>query len=274
MPVNLTETSTFTSPVQVPDAGDPVSAGGGSYLRGALQALANRSKFLNDILTSTGITKVRVVANTTALKALASPAVGDVAVLNSGIPQFYLFRSIALAGSDITGARYDSTVAIGQWVSPWLYLADLSGASPRLDVQTLPPPNRIVSIAEDAQALGVSAQNATDAGGVFGPTLNISVETGDLVILEGHTTFAAQNAEATGRVSLTVDGTEVEASKRLWSALGSPYLFVGPLTPSGLYTAAATGTIVVRLYQIRTTNVSGTPQFIGPRSLRATVIRP
>lgn len=274
MPVNLTDTSTFTSPVQVPDAGDPVSAGGGSYLRGALQALANRTKFLNDILTSTGITKVRSVANTTALKALAAPVQGDVAVLTSGIPQVYLFRSVALAGSDIAGARYDSTVVIGQWVSPWLYLADTSGASPRLDVQTLPPPNRIVSVTEDVQATGVAAQNATDAGGVFGPTLNVSVETGDIVILQGHTTFAAQSADAAGRVSLAVDGTEVEASKRLWSALGSPYAFVAPLDPSGLYTAAATGTIVVRLYQIRTLNNSGTPQFLGPRSIRATVIRP
>lgn len=272
MPQNITDVSTFTDPCTAPADGDVRNA---TSVLTPFQALANRTRWLYNVLTSTGITKVRKVTSTTNLKAIAGPVEGDVAVLASGgIPQVYLFRSVALAGADIPGARYDSTVVIGQWVSPWLYLADTSGASPRLDVQTLPPPNRIVSVTESVQATGVAAQNATDAGGVFGPTLNVPVETGDLVILEGHTTFAAQNADATGRVSLTVDGTELEASKRLWSALGSPYLFVGPLTPSGLYTAAATGTIVVRLYQIRTLNNSGTPQFLGPRSIRATVIRP
>lgn len=269
MPTNLTDSSTWTTPVAVPTDGDPVAAGAGSYIRTTFQTFANRTKYLYDILTSSGITKIRKVTSTSALKALTSPVEGDVAILaTGGIPQVFSFRSAALTGTDLSNLRYDSTAAVGYWVSPWYYIADVSSGV-KLDVQTIPPPNRIVSIVESGETSG--STNATTLGGVFGPSLSVAVETGDLVLLEGHCTFAPNGADASGYVYIAVDGTTQPYSRRNWSCANTGSM---PLTPSVLYTAVADGTITVRLYQIMDTFVSGTPVLTAHRSVRATVIRP
>jgi hypothetical protein len=133
MPTNLTDTSAFTDPVQVPTAGDPVSAGPGTYLRNALQALANRTRYLYD-----GVPRIRNVANTAALKAITGAVNGDVAILNGG--QIYLYKSGATVGTDLAGYRYDSGVSTGFWASPLYYIT--TGTPLRLDVSVLAPPNR------------------------------------------------------------------------------------------------------------------------------------
>lgn len=270
MPTNLTDSSTWTTPVSVPTDGDPVAAGSGSNIRTTFQTFANRTKYLYDILTSSGVTKVRKAATTSALKGLSSPVEGDIAILaTGGIPQLFTFRSTALAGSDLTNLRYDSTTATGYWVSPWFYIVSLSSGSPQLDVQTLPPPNRIVSVAESGETSGSTTPTAP--GGVFGPSLSVAVETGDLVLLEGHCTFAPNGADASGTVSIAVNGTPQPFSARNWSCANAGAM---PLTPSVLYTAVADGTITVRLYQIMPTWVSGSPSLTAHRSVRATVYRP
>lgn len=269
MPTNLTDSSTWTTPVAVPTDGDPVAAGSGSNIRTTFQTFANRTKYLYDILTSTGITKIRKVTSTASLKGLTSPVEGDVAILaTGGTPQIFLYRSTALVGSDLTNLRYDSTTATGYWISPWFYIASVSGGI-RLDVQTLPPPNRVVSIDESGETSGSTTPTAL--GGVFGPTLSVTVETGDLVLLEGHCTFAPNGADADGYVSIAVDGTPQALANRKWDCANSGS---SPLTPSVLYTAAADGTLTIRLYQIRENFASGTPSLTANRSLRATVYRP
>ena len=269
MPTNLTDSSTWTTPVAVPTDGDPVAAGSGSNIRTTFQTFANRTKYLYDILTSTGITKIRKVTSTASLKGLTSPVEGDVAILaTGGTPQIFLYRSTALAGSDLTNLRYDSTTATGYWISPWFYIASVSGGI-RLDVQTLPPPNRVVSIDESGETSGSTTPTAL--GGVFGPTLSVTVETGDLVLLEGHCTFAPNGADADGYVSIAVDGNPQALANRKWDCANSGS---SPLTPSVLYTAAADGTLTIRLYQIRENFASGTPSLTANRSLRATVYRP
>lgn len=270
MPQNITDVDEFTDPCTAPADGDTRNA---ASVLTPFQKLANRTRYLYNVLTSTGVRKIRTVASSGALKALTGMVPGDVAILLSGVPQLYVYRSIALAGSDLAGMRYDSTTAIGQWVSAWFYLASLSSGSPRLDVQTLPPPNRIVDVVEDYQ-VSPSATNATLGGGIFGPTLSIPVEENDIVLIDGHCTFSAQSADGDGYVAIAVEGTPTLPSKRRWTALGSPYAFLGPLCPSLRYVVGTTGTITVRLYQIASNLVSGTPQFIGPQHLHATVIRP
>lgn len=271
MPQNITDVDEFTSPCSAPADGDTRNA---ASVLTPLQKLANRTRYLYNILTSTGVQKIRTVGSTAAMKGLSGMAAGDVAILLSGVPQLYVYRSIALAGADLAGMRYDSTTAIGQWVSAWFYLVDTSGTfspNPRLDVQTLPPPNRIVSIVEDHQ-VSPSATNATLGGGIFGPTLSIPVEENDVVLIEGHCSFAAQSADGNGHVAIAVEGSPTLASKRLWSANGAA--FDGPLCPSLRYVVGTTGTITVRLYQIASSLASGTPQFLGPQHLRATIVRP
>ncbi len=271
MPTTLTETDDFTPNVTIPvPLVDPISIATGGPLWQGLSALTNRSRWLHNILTSTGVRKIRTAANATALKGLAAPVPGDVAILLSGVPQLYLFRSVALAGSDITGARYDSTTATGQWVSAWYYLANVSGPSPRLDVQVLPPPNRLVDLLESFEATGTT--NLTLSGGEFGPTLSIpGVEAGDKILLEASALFAPNGADGSGYVAIRVDGAEQALSKRFWStAAGGPYW----LHPSCTFTASTAGTLSVRLYQIAETLVSGVPTITGIKGIRAQVIRP
>lgn len=280
MPVNLTESSTFTTPVQVPDAGDPVSAGGGSYLRAALQALTNRSKFLSDILTSTGITKIRKVTSTANLKAIAGPVEGDVAILaTGGLPQFYTFRSVALAGSDIAGARYDSTTVAGYWVSPWLHIADLSGASPRLDVQTLPPPNRIVQSFEvvDNTPSSVTWASGSTWQGTDAQITLTGIEVGDIIELTGSLVWSVDTGTEVVDVRLyrsdsggaaAITGSQVESL----SAIGANKLH--PVFTAGRYVSGAAGSHTLTL-QIR--GDGGVPfnfSVHGYRTLRGRVIRP
>lgn len=272
MPVNLTDVDAFTSPVEVPDAGDPASAASGSYLRGALQALANRTRNVYNVLTSTGVPKIRKVTSTANLKAIATPVEGDVALLSTGsVPQIFIFRSTALAGTDISQARYDSTTVAGQWLAPWWWLVDASGATPRLDVNVLPPPNRI-AIIDNEFAISPSATNATTGGSVFGPTMSLAVEAGDQVVIDAHTTLAMQSADAFGYVAIAVDGVDQPQSKRLWTANATGANL--PLQMSLLLDVVSSATITIRLYQIITTLTSGTPQFIGPQTIRALVLRP
>jgi len=283
MPVNLTESSTFTTPVQVPDAGDPVSAGAGSFLRGALQALTNRTKFLGDILTSTGITKVRTVASVGALKALAGPVSGDVVLLTSGIPQLYIFRSVALAGSDLVGMRYDSTTVAGQWVSPWFFLADTSGSfspDPRLDVQVLPPPYRTQNILEvvNSSPSTVSWTHSSNWRQLDAQLVNIPLSAGDYVLLNGSCTWSSNDAvdgEVDFRLYVSapggaaaIDGTLVEnllpsaADKRQHMNL------------NGHYRATDTGNHSFFM-ELRGIGAAPFDFFVyGNRTLRGIVIRP
>lgn len=270
MPTNLTDSSAFTDPVQVPTAGDPVGAGPGSYLRTALQALANRTRYLYDAIATNGITKIRKVTSTANLKAIAGAAEGDVAILATGnIPRMFCYHAGSLVGTDIAGFRYDSTATVGYWVSSLYYIASFTGGVLKLDVQTLPPPNRILEAVESTEVSATT--NVTTGGDVFGPTLSLAMEQDDIAIIDGHCTFAPQAADADGYVAISVSSGVQLASKRVWNCANTGS---SPLCPGIVYTAASAATFTVQLYQQANTIVSGTPQIKGPRSVRALVIRP
>jgi hypothetical protein len=269
MPQNITDVDEFTATVTSPADGDTRNAGS---VLASFQIVANRTKWLYNTLTSRGISKIRKVTSTTDLKALASPVEGDVAILSTGsVPQIFVYRSVALAGSDLSQIRYDSTVSTGQWLSPWYWLVDASGASPRLDVNVLPPPNRIQNV-QNEFSISPSATNATEAGSVFGPTMSLAVLAGDKIVFDAHTTLAMQSADAFGYIAIAVDGTDQPQSKRLWTADGTGANL--HLQTSLLYDVVSSATLTIRLYQKITTLTSGTPQLIGPQTIRALVLRP
>jgi hypothetical protein len=280
MPTNITDVSTFSDPVVGPADGDTRNAS--SVLTG-LQHLANRTRWIYDLLTSTGIGRVRTVASVGALKALASPSPGDVVILLVGIPQVYIFRSVALAGTDITGMRYDSTTVAGQWVSPWFYLADVSGTfapGPRLDVQVLPPPNRVVDIPESIVS-SPSSLSWTSGGtwrALDASLASVSLQEGDIVYLSGSCTWSTNDAvdgEVDFRLYVSapggagaVDGTLVQnllvsgADKRQHMNLNGRYRVTG--TGVHTFTMELLG--------------SGAAPFdffvFGNRTLRAIIFRP
>lgn len=218
MPTNLTDVSAFTDPVQVPTAGDPVSSGPGSYLRTALQSLANRTRYLFD-----GVPRIRNVANSGALKALAGAADGDVAILDGG--QLYFYTAGATVGTDLTGYRYDSVVTSGFWASPLYYIT--TGTPLRQDVSVLPPPNRIV---QDFETTSSSPSTQTWASGSTwrstDATITLaSLEVGDIV-------------KVTSNLSWSVDtNTEVFDARIYVSAPGGAAAVTGT-TVTGLGTSA------------------------------------
>lgn len=117
MPANLTETNDFPSTITVPTAGDPVSAGPGSLLRGALQALTNRSRFLYELLTG-GVRKLRFVESYAALKALTGMAKGSVAVVYIGnFPHLFCFLPSDSLPSQVTDMVYPADDETGFWMS-------------------------------------------------------------------------------------------------------------------------------------------------------------
>ncbi len=269
MSVDLTGSGAWQDPVTTMGDGDPISMAEGALLRQGFQALVDRDSYLKAVLDN-GVTKARKVTSTAALKAIAEASEGDLAILAvGGVPRLFCFHAGSAAGADVVGLRYDSTALAGYWVSSLFYLANTSGPEPRLDVQTLPPPNRVFSVAEDGEASGTT--NATTLGGAFGPTLVVTMNAGDIAIIDGHCTFAPQAADADGYVAISVDGVMQALSKRVWSCAN---LGAHPLTPGIVFTASSSGDVSVRLYQQANTITAGTPQFKGPRSVRALVIRP
>ena len=278
MPSSLTGTgASFTNPIIAPADGDTRNA---ASVQTAFQSLIDNDKFLQLILQSTGITKIRKVTSTANLKAIAGPVEGDVAILaTGGLPQVYTFRSVALAGSDIAGARYDSTTVAGYWVSPWLHIADISGASPRLDVQTLPPPNRIVQSFEvvDNAPSSVTWANGASWRATDAQTILTGIEVGDIIELTGSLVWSVDSGTEVVSVRLyrsdsggaaAVTGSQMDDL----SAIGANKLH--PVTVSGRYvsTAAGSHTVTLEIY-----GDGGTPfnfSIHGYRTLRGRVIRP
>lgn len=176
MSVDLTGSGSWVDPVVTMGNGDPVSMAEGSLLRQGLQSLADRDSYLKGVLES-GVLRVRNVANSTALKNLASPANGDVAILAGG--QIYLFQAGAVVGADITGFRYDSTTAAGFWAAPIYYLSTGAGAARRLDISVLPPPNRLVSTFNAFSGSPVALDSSASWQAILAITRTLAV--GDVV---------------------------------------------------------------------------------------------
>lgn len=267
MPQNITDVSEFTSPIVAPADGDDRDA---SSVLGAFQALANRARLLYNILTVDGVTLFRLVQSTTDLKNLTSPANGQIALLYTGsTPRLFIFRGGTALGSDEAGFAYNSTTAVGFWATELYYLTTGSGSTLRMDAQTLAVPNRVVlAPTESAETTGET--NATTGGSLFGPTVSLTLAAGDLVLLDASCLFLDNGADATGRVSIAVDGTEINSTKQTWStAVGTRNLHM-----SALYTASSAATYSIRMYQLATEINSGTPKLSFPKTVRALAIRP
>ena len=94
MPANITDVDAFTSPVQVPDAGDPVSAASGSYLRGALQALSNRTRYAYNKIVA-GVPRIRYFDDLADLVNVTGQVEGDVAVIDDTYLGLYIYVASA-----------------------------------------------------------------------------------------------------------------------------------------------------------------------------------
>lgn len=276
MPYTIEETSTWETNLEIPGPGDPVAVGAGSYMRAALQRIFNRTKYLRTRIDTGGVNAIRAVADVAELKALQSPVLGEVAILDGA--QFYFFKPGALVGSDLDGYRYDSTSATGYWANPLYYATTGAGAAMRLDVSVLPPPNRIVQLVDLVEGSPTtrsvdSANLWQDSGFVTG---NIPLAVGDKVSLRFTSSLSAGEAiDVKVRLSVTapsgsagLDGSEVVVD-----ALASSKRMA--VATQGLFTATEAGNHVfkVQLYA----PLSGGPYTAylhAHRSLQGFVMRP
>lgn len=140
MPANVTDSSTFTSPIVVPTDGDTRNA---ASVLTAFQGLANRTKYVKDFLDN-GVPKLRFASNATALKALTGMTDKEVCLVP--MVGVFFFRSGA-AGSEVGTWLYPADDASGYWYNALVSLYDVggfSGTDPRLNTATIRVANSIL----------------------------------------------------------------------------------------------------------------------------------
>lgn len=189
MPQNLTDSSTFTTPVVAPTGGDVRNA---ASVVTALQALANRTKYLNDALIL-GATKAKSYADAAALRAETAHGNGSIAVLNGGSTgAVYIYDAASIRADD--GALCIKPTDVGGGAGRWLHPAvKLLGASPSF--------TGTVGFADIACTGQVNAQgNVSTQGDLFA--------SGDLTCTKVYaTTLACSGAAQVGSLSCAAAAT-------------------------------------------------------------------
>ena len=269
MPTNLTETATYDATITVPADGDARTA---LSVEIPFQALANRSKYLNTLTGTTGVTKIKTVADNAALKALTGMATGDV-VKQTDIRVLYVYDS-GSATPEHNGIIVEPTTGGGRWFADFsaITVEDANGDA-RL---TLNPPNAIVEEDYQETASG-SAVNFAASDTAFGPTITFTLKVGDIVHIDAHTQFDP-NSVTTGRYAVGIQETHSAATTVLANTLrevspgtNAPIL---SLQPMARFVAAAATSHAFRMVARVTSGTNYDPFVTSPWQLRATVIRP
>lgn len=269
MPTNLTETSTFDATITVPADGDARTA---ASVEVPFQALANRSKYLKTLTETTGITKIKTVADNAALKALTGMASGDV-VKQTDIKVIYIYDS-GLATAEHNGIIVEPTTGGGRWVADFAVITveDANGDA-RL---TLNPPNAIVGQDWQTTASGTST-NFTLADLPFGPTITMALKVGDVVMLEGFTVFDP-NSHVGGAYEIAIQETHSAVTTVLSDSKVKCDVYTdAPLQdkrPWTRFTAAAAASHAFRMVARVTSGTNYDPMVTSPWQLRALAIRP
>lgn len=141
---------------------------------------------------------LREVTDPTDLSTITGQADGDL-VLATDIGRFGLYRWVA---GDTRSQSDPWVIAPSSGSGRWYLVTDglvtyTGGAGNnqiRLDPTKAPVPNRIVEIGEVSPASGSFAPSASSPGTVFGPTLTLSVEAGDIVEITGQIALVEDNA--------------------------------------------------------------------------------
>jgi hypothetical protein len=182
MPSILTENASFDAPVTVPSDGDAATV---ASIIDSLQALTNRSKYLQQLCEASGVKIVRSVANITALRALTGMANQELCLVgNVGL---YTFDNV---GTDADFAPYVvvPTSGPGRWRNAvWQYVdaGGASGTSPRFDA--IQVPNACVALAQTrivspTNVLVTASGFADEPSGMISNA--VAVQTGDIVECE------------------------------------------------------------------------------------------
>lgn len=271
----ITESSEYTANVEIPANGDDIDASVDGSFRKGIQALANRTKFFYDLITS-GIKKLHLVADIAALQAIgaADRANGDVALVLSTWT-IYVFRSSS-SSTQVVGWVYAPSSGAGRWHN---LLDPYTDKSPVR--WNIPGANHLpFGVLSDSQA-APSAVNLTSTTYVaVGNTVAIGpLLAGDMIIIDGGFVLDRDDAvTATGYARLEIDGSSVADSVFQYyvgDSATTDYLVL-PVRLTTVYTVPsdAPGGITIGMKANLSTASSGTPRAKGPFHLRALLIRP
>jgi hypothetical protein len=290
MSETLTESSTFTASIVVPTGGDTRNA---ASVKTPFQSLTNRTKYLNDLLTS-GVKKVRSVATLAAMKALTSVGSGELCNILVAADDDYIFdncgtfffvptctdAAMTLGNIPIIVVPDDG---IGRWVNILAgAMSNLSGASTsvRWDI---PPANATAGISEwTSSSPGPDdAWETVGPGGsevaVSGVSLSRSVLSGDKILIDGQFNLKVTLDGASDVAYVYLYGGITTASTKLATARVSTREDAAavsiPISFHRVVTAGSAGSYVLALKC--DSGAAGTQiVFMSQGSLRMQVIRP
>lgn len=268
MPTNLTETSTFDATITVPADGDARTA---ASVVTPLQALANRSTYLKTLTETTGVTKIKTVANNAALKALTGMVTGDI-VKQSDVKLIYIYDS-ALATPEHNGLIVEPTSGGGRWVVDFAAITyeDANGDA-RL---TLRPSNAIV--AQDYQETASGATlNFTVSALPFGPTITLALKASDVVMLDAFSAFYPMTNNG-DRYAVSIQETHSSVTTILANSAREVTTVANEqalMSPMIRYTVPSNDTYAFRMVAQITSGTDTAPYVYSPWQIRAMVIRP
>ena len=265
----LTEAATYAASVTVPADGDARIA---ASVVAPFQVLADRTKYLKTLTESTGVTKIKTVADNAALKALTGMVSGDV-VKQTDIRVLYVYDS-GSSTAEYGGIIVQPTTGGGRWFADFsVIMAEDANGDARLVHN---PPNAIVG--QDWQTtVSGTATNFTLADLPFGPTITMSLKVGDVVHIEGFSAFDP-NAVTTGAYEIAIQETHSATTTVIaGSAVKCGVYASAPLQdkrPWVRFTAAAAASHAFRMVARVTSGTNYDPFVFSPWQLRALAIRP
>lgn len=219
MPANITDVDAFTSPVEVPDAGDPVSAASGSYLRGALQALSNRTRYAYNLLVA-GVPRIRYFDDLADLINVTGMTDGAVAVVNDTYLGLYIYDDSASGAQVYPWFIKPNGVADGD-PGRWRHMFNTFGVTSATlgdNKWLFNGPGRVVEALESVVTSPSSSSYASSGSWQdIGLSITKTLAIGDVVQLHGMTSWVPDSDEdiqfrlrvETTSGSATLDGSPV-----------------------------------------------------------------
>lgn len=273
MPTNLSDVSTFTSPVAVPADGDARNA---ASVQTPFQALANRTKWLYDKITN-GVPRVQFYSSTAALANVTGQVNGDVAIVNGTYLGVYIYDT-GVSGADLSPWFVKPTGfldgASGRWKHLFYSFGVNASAIYNENRWIIPPANHLPA----APSFATSNSGTVTMTGSYqdvGPSVTInSLLVGDVLVIDGDMGFDPNGSSNTATVGIKVSG---ENSDNVFSDSEVAIVATSPayrVHTQLVCTLAAAGNKTIQMRARDSGIVSGANQIKPRYMLRAFVIRP
>ncbi len=282
MPTNIVEVDEFTTNVPVPENADDVDADASGAFRTGRQALANRTKYLKELVVTNGVRKLRRFANTTALRAFTGMSHGDVAIIDTDTYLgLYIYDTTVSGANDNPWALKPDGFSDGT-VGRWRHLFNSFGASGSNGRWFLPPARHFPSLPDFVAVTSPGSATLTfDGSGV----IDAGIESSTLTVQESDV------VQVRAELSLNPDDTLGVQALLMKSENGGAYaavadsaswIVLSPLPgttrtiPTTVSTQITVGAGVTSVkFKVRLGGAAAaTVTRLGPMRISSTIIRP